>query len=106
MCDEAVGDFQPTLNFLPDWFFSSKMIKKLFNTWYADENILYFDEDFGNAEFNCSDMSILNIDLNILIKNYTIFMLKMFQYPQTKICPSGQNVSISQFCVLLTCSSL
>ena len=25
----------------------------------------------------------------------------MFQYPQAKICPSGQNVSITPFCILL-----
>ena len=28
------------------------------------ENILYFDEDFGNVVFNCNEMGILNIDLN------------------------------------------
>ena len=26
----------------------------------------------------------------------------MFQYPQTKICPMGQNASIPQYCILLT----
>ena len=73
MCDEAAGDFQPTLNFVPDWFVISKMIKELFNTWYADKNILYFDEDFGNAEFNSSDMSILNIDVNCINLDYNSF---------------------------------
>ena len=27
----------------------------------------------------------------------------MFQYPQTKICPKGQNVSIPPFCILIIC---
>ena len=31
---------------------------------YADENILYFNEDSGNAIFNCNAMDILNIDFN------------------------------------------
>ena len=31
---------------------------------YADENILYFNEDFSNVMFNCNRMGILNIDLN------------------------------------------
>ena len=31
---------------------------------YADENIIYFNEDFDNVAFNCSEMGILNIDLN------------------------------------------
>ena len=29
-----------------------------------NKNKLYFDEDFGNAEFTWNEMSILNIDLN------------------------------------------
>ena len=40
------------------------MIKKLLIVLYADENILYFDEDSGNAVFSCNEMGILNIDLN------------------------------------------
>ena len=70
MCDKAVDDFLPTLDFVPDWFVTNKMIKKLFTALYADENILYFDKDFGNAVFNCDEMGILNIDLiNINLDN-------------------------------------
>ena len=39
MFDETVDDFLPTLNFVFDWFVTSKMIKKLFTALYADENI-------------------------------------------------------------------
>ena len=66
MCDEAVDDFLPTLNFLPDWFVTGKMIKRLFTASYADENMVYFDEDFGNVVFNSNEMDILNIDLNCI----------------------------------------
>ena len=31
---------------------------------YADENILYFNEDSCNAVFSCNQMGILNEDLN------------------------------------------
>ena len=31
---------------------------------YADENILYFNEDSGNVSFSCNEMGILNINLN------------------------------------------
>ena len=64
--DEAVDNFLPTLNFVPDWFVTTKIIKKLFTALYADENILHFDEDFGNVAFNCNEMGILNIDLNCI----------------------------------------
>ena len=30
MCDKAVDDCLATLKFVPDWFVTSKMIKKLF----------------------------------------------------------------------------
>ena len=51
MCDKAVDDFLPTLNFLPDWFVTSKMLKRISACLYADENILYFGEGFGNFVF-------------------------------------------------------
>ena len=37
----------------------------------------------------------------MLMKDYTTFILKMFEYPQAKICPRGQNVSVPSFCILL-----
>ena len=40
------------------------MIKKLYTALYADENILYFNEDSGNVVFTYNETGILNIDLN------------------------------------------
>ena len=39
MCDEAVDDSVAALKLIPDWFVTSKMIKKLFTALYADDNI-------------------------------------------------------------------
>ena len=64
MCDEAVDDSVAALKLAPDWFVTTKMIKKLLNALYADNNMLYFNEDFGNVAFSCNEMGILNIDLN------------------------------------------
>ena len=64
MCDEAVDDFLAALKFIPDRFVASKMFKKLLTVLYADDNILYFNEDSGNVIFSCNEMGILNIDLN------------------------------------------
>ena len=64
MCDEAVDDSLAALKLFPDWFVTSKMIKKLYTDLYADGNIFYFNEDSGNIVFSCNEMSILNIDLN------------------------------------------
>ena len=51
MCGEAVDDSTATLKLIPDWFVTSKVIKKLFTVLFADKNILYFNEDSGNAVF-------------------------------------------------------
>ena len=48
MCDDSLAE----LKLIPNWFFISKMIKKLFTDLYADENILYFNEDSDDAVFN------------------------------------------------------
>ena len=49
---KIVDDSLAALKLIPDWFVTSKMVKKLFTALYADENILYFDEDFGDVVFN------------------------------------------------------
>ena len=36
-------------------------------------------------------------------KKWDNFYPKMFQYPQTRICPRGENVSISPYNILLRC---
>ena len=45
MCDKAVDDFLLALKFVPKWFNTSKLIKKLYNASSADDDILSFDED-------------------------------------------------------------
>ena len=70
MCDKAADDSITTLKLIPDWFVTSKMIKNIFTALYADENILYFNEDSGNVTFNYAEMDILNRDLdNINLDN-------------------------------------
>ena len=53
-----------TQKFVPDWFVTSKIIKKIFTDLYVDENILYFNEESDNVIFNCNRMGILSIYLN------------------------------------------
>ena len=46
MCDKAVDDSPAALKLIPNWFVTIKMIEKLYNALYADENILYFNEEY------------------------------------------------------------
>ena len=52
------------MRLIPDWFVTSKMIKKLFTALYAYKNIYYFNEGPDEAAFDCKGIGILNIDLN------------------------------------------
>ena len=40
------------------------MIKKLYNALFADDDILFFDEDSGNVTFASDEMDILSVNLN------------------------------------------
>ena len=64
MSDEAVDDSLAAPKLIPDCFVGSKMIEKYFTGLYPDENILYFNEDFGDAVFNYGEIGITDIDLN------------------------------------------
>ena len=65
MCDEAVGDSLASLKVIPDWFVTSKMITKSYTALYADDNIIYFDENSGDEMvFSFNDINIFSIDLN------------------------------------------
>ena len=64
MCDEDVDDCLAGLKFVPDWFVTSKIIKKLYTNLHADDGLLFFDEDSGNVTFCCKEMRILSVNLN------------------------------------------
>ena len=51
MCDEAVDDSLTALKFIPDWFVTSKMIRKLCTALYADDSLLLFGGDSGDVTF-------------------------------------------------------
>ena len=40
------------------------MVKELYSALKANENILYFNEDFVDVVFSCNEVGILNVDLN------------------------------------------
>ena len=40
------------------------MSKELYTALYADENMLYYNEDSVNVVFSCNQMGIFNKDLN------------------------------------------
>ena len=45
MCDKAVDAFLRTLNFFPDWFGPNKMLEKLYDVVFSNDDIVFFNED-------------------------------------------------------------
>ena len=73
MWDKAVDDFLPTLKFVPDWFVTSKTIKKTLWCCTTDDETFFFDEDSGNVTFSSDEMGILSVDLNSINLGYATF---------------------------------
>ena len=51
MCNIAAGYSVVVLKLIPNWFGTSKMIKKVFTALYMDKSVLYFNEDSSNVAF-------------------------------------------------------
>ena len=76
MCDNVVYDDSFMLKYCldkcktkkmcykADWFATSKIIKKLCNALFVDDDILFFEEDSGNSTFSSDEMSMISVDLN------------------------------------------
>ena len=73
MCDKAVDDCLAALQFVFDWFVTSKMITILFTALYADENILKYSKDSSNFVFICKELDIFNINLHSSNLNNTSY---------------------------------
>ena len=49
---------------IPDWFVTSKMIKKLYTALYADDGLLFLDDYSDKVKFYCNGIGILSVNLN------------------------------------------
>ena len=63
MCDETVDDCLAELKIIPDWFVPSKMLEKFHDALPANDDILFFNEDFNKIPIFVNQMDILAVDL-------------------------------------------
>ena len=68
MCHEAFDYSLAVLKLIPDWFVTSKIIKKYSTALYPDKNIVYFDEGSDYALFDCKGMDILKGNMQFIQK--------------------------------------
>ena len=64
MCDKAVDDCLAPLKFIPYWFVTSKMLENFDNALHANDDILFFNEDFDKITFIANQRHILAVNLN------------------------------------------
>ena len=67
MCDKAVDESLASLKLIPDWYVTSKMIKKLYPALYADDGLLFFDKNSSDIIFCCDEMVIDEDDPDTII---------------------------------------
>ena len=67
--DKAVDAFLPTLNFVLDWYITSKMLEKLDNVVFSNDDIdlNYIDSDINTFFSNDMGQNIIDIIIIILI---------------------------------------
>ena len=64
MCDEAVKDCLTAFTFVLDWCFTSKRLEKLDNALRANDDILFYDEDFEKVIIIACQRHILAADID------------------------------------------
>ena len=66
MCNKTLDVFLRTLKFLPDWFVTSNMIKKLDDDLFSNDDMIFINKDSNNV--TCfSDQSSVDLIVQILI---------------------------------------
>ena len=72
MCDEAVNDCLASLfinllqffyKFISDWFVTKEILEKDDNVLHANDEILFYNEDFDNITFTANQKHILAVDV-------------------------------------------
>ena len=64
MCYKAVGAFLTTVNFVSDWFATNKMLGKLDDVVFFEDDKVFLDEESDNVTFFSDDRDLVNTNLN------------------------------------------
>ena len=76
MCDKAVDDFPSALKFVPDWFVTSKIIKKLHNALFLDDDILFLMKILVMSHFLVMKW-VFSVKILIIITLMMLIFMKM-----------------------------
>ena len=71
ICDRAIFEDPFMLAYYPDKYKTQRMCHEAVDVLYADDNILYFNENSSDVILSCNEMGIHSIDLyNLDDTNY------------------------------------
>ena len=57
-CNKTDHAFIPALKFVPDWFFTNRMLEKLNYIVVSNDNIVFVNEDSDSVPFFSDDMDL------------------------------------------------
>ena len=63
-CDEAVDDCLAALRFIPDCFFTNKMLEKFDSALHTNDDILFYNDDFDKVKFIANQRNIFAVDFD------------------------------------------
>ena len=104
VCDKAVDDFLPTLKFVPDWFVKNKMLEKLDDVVFSNDDIVFVNADSDNVTFLRDDMGLVSlVDVNFNDDDTeTIIQVRLMawcnRYKPHKACKKKRDKQIIATC--------
>ena len=75
MCDKAVDSCLLALEFVPDWFVTSRMTKKVDSAVFTNDYIVFGDLDSNFVTFFSRDICLNSITLEILVLMMIILII-------------------------------
>ena len=63
MCDKATDSFLKTSKFVPNWFVTNNMVKKLDDALSSNEDKVFNNDDSSNVPFSSNEIGNLSVDL-------------------------------------------
>ena len=86
-CDKAVNACLPALRCVPNWFVTNKMLEKLDNTIFCNDDIIFANEDSDNVTCFSDGMGLYTLYPNNVNLDTTLSPVQFLKKPWYRIIP-------------------
>ena len=77
ICNKAVDAYLPTLEFVLDWFVTSKIIKKRDHDLFTNNDIIFINEDSSYVTCLSDELDIISVDFTNINALMMLILVKM-----------------------------